>query len=58
MLERTKEQEQVEKLLNNFVAYKPKSYRIINAQIIYLGVDDRNNLVRGILYVVHIGYQV
>ena len=53
-----KEQEQMEKLLDEFVlAYKPKSYRIINAQIVYLGVDVRNNLVGGILHVLHIGYQ-
>ena len=54
-----KEQEQIEKLLDEFVlAYKPKSYRIINAQIIYLGVDDRITLAGGILHVLHIGYQV
>ena len=54
-----KEQEQMEKLLDEFVlAYKPKSYRIINAQIVYLGVDDRHNLEGGILHVLQIGYQV
>ena len=54
-----KEQEQMEKLLDEFVlAYKPKSYRIINAQIVYLGVDQIHNLVGGILHVVHIGYVV
>ena len=54
-----KEQDKIEKLLDEFIlAYKPKSYRIINAQIVYLGVDERNNLVGGILHVVHIGYQL
>ena len=54
-----KEQDEMEKLLDEFVlAYKPESYRIINAQIVYLGVDDRINLAGGILHVIHIGYQV
>ncbi len=54
-----KEQKQMEKLLDEFViAYKPKSYRIINAQIVYLGVDNLIYMTGGILHVLHIGYQV
>ena len=54
-----KEQLQMEKLLDEFVsAYKPKSYRIINAQVVFLGVDERYNLTAEIAHVMHIGYQV
>lgn len=53
------EQERLEKLLDEFVLnYKPKSYRIINAQIVYLSEAEISSTPAGVLHVVHIGYVV
>jgi hypothetical protein len=55
------EQQKLEKLLDEFVLnFKPRSYRIINAQVVFMGSTgaDFNDMTPGIQHVVHIGYWV
>ena len=55
------EQSNLEELLDEFVlTYKPRSYRIINAQVVYLGegTSKYNTMPSGIQHVIHIGYHI
>ena len=53
------EQQRLKKLLDEFVLnYKPRSYRIINAQVVFMGSTGNgfNDMPPGIQHVVHIAY--